>query len=127
MSVKVNYTGVFMLCTQISDGKTEKIIKRFRIGDNERFIAYYDETMFISGKKGLIGTDKRIIKFNDKAVNEYPVESIETISVVEVNKQQYLYKLILTTKDKKEVDLTPKGIANDELFLLGKLIGAVLK
>ncbi len=116
-----------MLCTNLTDGKVARVLKNLEIDGDEKLVAFFDETVFITGSKGLLGTSKRLIKFSKKERNEYKLQDLIDIKVVEIDKQNYIYKLRIVKKDQTEVDITPKGIPNDELILLSKLLKSALK
>lgn len=85
---------------------------------NEKIIAFYDNSLFLSANKGIICTESEIRVYVGQKINCYKINEIKDIEFREVDKETYTFKMILITKEGKEFDITPASIPNDEMKLL---------
>lgn len=104
----------------------EKIVKKLTekgiCKQEEGIIAFYDDTMFLTGNKGVVCTEKEIITYNSTAVTRFNLNDVRHILFREIDKQKYIYKMILIKNDGAEIDITPGSIPNDEMHLLVDVI-----
>ena len=72
--------------------------------DDERLVFFFDSTLLSSGKKGVVGTDKRIIAFQKEAARQYPIAEIERL---ERRVTPGPAGLIVVTRGGERDDITP--------------------
>ncbi|HPO50512.1 MAG TPA: hypothetical protein PLO89_09330 [Spirochaetota bacterium] len=89
-----------------------KVLKK-----NEKVIAFYDNSLFLSASKGIICVENEIRVYAGQKINYYKINEIKDIEFREVDKESYAFKMILITKEGKEYDITPASIPNDEMKL----------
>ncbi len=117
-----------MFYSQIIPDKVIAKLKELKVlNPNEEIVAFYDNTAFLSATKGLLVTTTEVRLYNGKKVISYKMENIKDIIYKEIDKETYLFKMMLITKDNKEIDITPTGIPNDEMSLFIYVINSFRK
>ncbi len=111
----------------ISDSKMFKLKKSNILPSGEKVILFYDDTIFDTCQKGIILTEKRIIIFDKNTKIEYNNSKVTDITVKEIDRDNYIFKLYITDKNNIEKDITPKSIPNDEMKLLCMLLNNYLR
>lgn len=98
-----------------------KLVERKIIDAKDSIFAFYDDTPFLTGKKGILCLQDRVVVYGKQKV-AYPFSEIKDIIYKEVDKNKYLYKMVLITTEDLEIDITPGSIPNDEMNLLIQVI-----
>ncbi|HOV13551.1 MAG TPA: hypothetical protein PK771_04645 [Spirochaetota bacterium] len=100
----------------------EKILLKLQelnvVKSSEKIVAFYDNSLFLSANKGLLCTESEIKVYKGKKIETYNLSDVKDILFREIDKEAYIFKMILVTKDNKEFDVTPSSIPNDEMKLL---------
>lgn len=108
-----------MLYNQIvPEEKIEKLKKKNVISDNDKVSLFFDNSTFLTAKRGIVCTEKTLICFNAKTIEKYNYEDIDSLVFEEVDKESYTYKILLKLKNNELKDITPKSASNDEMKLI---------
>ena len=114
-----------------SDTLPEKIIAKLKekgiYNDNDRIVAFYDDTMFLTGNKGIVCTQDSLYIYTATNVNKIPLVDVKDILFREIDKEKYIYKMIVVNKKNEELNITPGSIPNDEMHLLVDVINLFTK
>lgn len=109
----------------------EKVIDRLKnygvYNGTDKIVAFYDSTIFLSGKKGIICTDKKLSVYEGAKFKDYQFAEIKDLIFKEIDKAKFHYKMILIDKSDTQIDITPGGIPNDEMHLLVDVINIYRK
>lgn len=98
--------------------KIEKLKKKNVIGDNDKVSLFFDNSTFLTAKRGIVCTEKSLIVFNPKVIERFNYENIDSLVFEEVDKESYTYKILLKLKNNELKDITPKSASNDEMKLI---------
>lgn len=98
--------------------KIEKLKKKNIITDSDKVSLFFDNSTFLTAKKGIVCTEKSLICFNSKTIEKYSYENIDSLVFEEFDKESYTYKIILKLKNNELKDITPKSASNDEMKLI---------
>jgi hypothetical protein len=108
-----------MLYNQIiPEKKIEKLKKKNVISETDKVCLFFDNSTFLTVKKGLVCTENSLICFDSKTIEKYNFDEISSLVFQEVDKETYTYKMVLELKNKESRDITPKSASNDEMKLI---------
>ena len=108
-----------MLYNQIvPEKKIEKLKKKNVIGESDKVTLLFDNSTFLTVKKGLVCTERSLICFDSKVIEKYDFKDISSLKFEEVDKETYTYNIVLKLKNGDIKDITPKSASNDEMKLI---------
>lgn len=102
----------------IPEKKIEKLKKKGIIGESDKITLFFDNSTFLTVKKGLVFTELSLICFDAKTVERYDFKDISSLAFEEVDKETYTYNMVLKLKNGDLKDITPKSASNDEMKLI---------
>ena len=102
----------------IPEKKIEKLKKKGIIGGEDKITLLFDNSTFMTVKKGLVFTELFLICFDAKTVERYDLKDISSLTFEEVDKETYTYNMVLKLKNGDLKDITPKSASNDEMKLI---------
>lgn len=106
----------------VSKKQKENVQKNASLTGDDNLIFIYDATIFSNGKKGIVCTSDELVVFDAKNVARYKLSDIQKAEISDVDKENYIIKLEITTKDGSVINITPKKSPNDELRLIEMFI-----
>lgn len=83
---------------------------------------FYDDTVFLSGNKGILCTQEALVVFNKKSKQKFLFSDFTKLLFQETDKTNYIFKMVIVFPNGKELDITPKSIPNDEMRLMVDMV-----